>query len=782
MQIKESVLDDLGFRAIQDRLSAYCQSTGGQEYAGKFQSKLLLQDITDNLDYTDELVQAKLRKQTFPDLPIPEIQHWIDTLKLADSQLNTDQFEELYMLLVISRNVKTFCNSKHFPKWKDFTKSLFVWEDGESEIQRVFDSEYEVKSSASKDLRKIRKSISATESQIHTLLHKIFQNAQSKNWLQENQLVWRDERLMLPLQSTHKRKVKGIIHSYSSTGQTAFVEPLDVIEKNNELSNLHLEEQAEIRRILRELTQKFHPHADDLEINRRILVRFDYHSACAGFSIQFDCVKPEFTDRAIEIIDGCNPQLLISEKDPVPLNCRLDEDRILLISGPNAGGKTVAIKSIGVFSIMSQHGIFIPAVSASFPVFTKILTDIGDRQSIENDLSTFSAHIENLKEILESADTKTLVLLDELGTGTDPDAGASLARAALEKLLKTDSFVLATTHLGALKIWAQDQVGITNGGMIFDSEKLRPTFELQIGLPGSSFALEISNRLGLDTEVISRAEAFMNSGIVKSETLIEELQEKSRKLEILIRETKIRESELEQREEIINQREWDIQSGLDKLKQKTAIDSQVVLKQYRKEIENLIRNIKEKQADRHSIKQAKEFIETKLKTTEENLSEKPVEMDSVPISKSSIKVGLNVSIPHLELTGIILTLPDKKEKVTLDVDGKRISLPTDQLFPLENEEDDISTEKTSHYTVSSPDSFELDLRGDTVDVALGKVTAFLDQSLLAGLGFVHLIHGKGTGALQEAVQNEVKGISYVRSCRFADPEFGGTGVTIVELK
>lgn len=782
MQIKNTVLNDLGFRVIQHWLSNHCQSIGGQNFALEFHSNLNLKDVTEKLDLTDELFQSMVRKQMLPDLHIPEIYNWTKPLKLADSQLTSEQFEELFTFLIISRRIKTVCKSKNFPNWKVFTESLFVWVDGELEIKRVFDKEFQVKSSASKDLSKIRKNIKSIQSEIQNKLNKIFQNAQSKNWLQDNQLVWRDERLMLPMQSIHKRKVKGIIHSYSSTGLTAFIEPLEIIEKNNELSNLNLNEQIEIRRILRELTQKFHPHAEELEFSYQVLIRFDYHVACAQFANQFDCVRPDFSENSIEIIDGRNPQLLISDKKPVPLSCRMEDDNILLISGPNAGGKTVAIKTVGVFTIMAQQGIFIPAVSAVYPCFDKILSDIGDRQSIDNDLSTFSAHIQNLKEILETSDSKTLVLLDELGTGTDPDAGASIARAALENLLETSCFVLATTHLGALKIWAQDQVGISNGGMVFDSDALRPTFELQMGLPGSSFALEISNRLGLDKKVINRAESLMNSGIVKSEALIEELQNKSQKLEKLIQGFNFRETELKKREEKILKQETEIEISLTNLKKKSAGETEVVLKKYRKEIENLVSEIRANQADKSSIKKAKQFISSELNTAQQNLSEKTIEVDSEPILSSEIEVGLTVSIPHLDLKGKVTTLPDKKSKVTLDVDGKRISLPLEKLFRCNLEEEDISETRSSFHTVSKPESYQLDLRGKTVDVALEKMTAFLDQSLLAGLGFVHLIHGKGTGALQEAVQNEVKEISYVKSCKFAEPKFGGTGVTIVELK
>ena len=767
MSIKTSVLEDLGFRVIQNWLSNKCESIGGQQHALEFQSNLSLKETTQRLNFTEELLEAVIKNNVLPNLNIPEIKNWIESLKIQNSLLTANQFEELSKLLDISENVKSFCNAKDFPYWLNITDTLFVWKKGQIEIRKLFNNEFQIRSSASNKLNQIRKNINALQTEIQTRTNRIFNLAQSNNWVQEDQLVWKDERLMIPLQSTHKRKINGVVHSYSSTGQTAFVEPLEIIEKNNELSNLYYEENNEIQTLLKQLTKLFRPHALKLEKNYKILLRFDYHVACAKFANQFDCIRPEFSNSSLIIKEGKNPQLLISHSKTMPLNCSMEKNKILLISGPNAGGKTVAIKTVGMFSIMAQQGFFIPAIKAIFPYFNNILTDIGDYQSIENNLSTFSAHIENLKEIIKIADSKTLVLLDELGTATDPEAGSALARSTLEYFVSIKCFVLATTHLGKLKVWAQEKDGITNAGMIFDSEQLKPTFELQEGIPGSSYALEISNRLGLDKKIIDRAKTLIDMNIVKSEKLIEKLHRKSQEAKKLEKKHKSIDSFLLKREENILKKEKKLETLLKNAKFETANKTNELLKSYRQKIECLVAEIREKNADKKSIKTAKTYISSELNNITENLSKLSNESNLKHYILDEIKKGMEVSIPHLGLTGNVKYKDNKTKEVTLDINGKRIKLHIEKIFPLNKSQKTEVKSNISFHKVSKPDSYQLDLRGNTVDEAINRVNIFLDQSILSGLSIVHLIHGKGTGILQEAIQKELENVPFIQSylCR-----------------
>ena len=776
MLATKNVLTDLGYDLIQNWLKENCNSDGGKELSTTF-FNYNIDELNAEIDLTEELINSLLRKDPTIEVNIPPILNWVDLLNVKGVRLSNENFNDLYNLLVSSKELKAKCTTQNFPKWNKKLNTIFLFNDGQKAITTIFNEKFEVKDSASSDLKKIRNSIHKIKAQTNKKLNAIFLKAKTNNWVTNDQLVWKDERLMVPLDATHKRKIKGIIHSYSATKQTAFIEPIEIIEDNNKLNSLYQDEANEINKILIELSSLFHPYVKEIKNNYSIIISYDYHSSKALFAKKFNCSRPIFNNKKIELSKAKNPILLITNKHIVDLNCLMDENKILLISGPNAGGKTVAIKTIGIFTIMAQQGLLLPAQKFVTPFYKKIQIDIGDRQSIDNDLSTFSAHIKNITTILKNADINTLILLDELGTGTEPEAGTALSQSILENLISKGSFVFATTHMSALKFWAQETKGITNGGMIFDDKGIKPTFELQIGLPGSSFALEISNRLGLDKKIIDRAKSLMNKDVLTSDSLIEQLEQKKQSINSLEKTIIAKTIFIEKKEHELLKKEQKINEIFNSAEKISLKKSEQSLINARREIEHLINNIKINQASKESIKEAKKHISSKIKKISIKQKTQPIKIDI-----KDIVIGRTVSVPDFNTKGTIISVNKKKHNVVIDINGKKMQLNTNQIF-IDNQKKTLKKESKniSKFSISKPNSFKIDLRGKRVDEAIEEVQLFLDQSYVSGMKFIHIIHGKGTGALQSSIRDELKTIKYIDSFEYADPNNGGTGVTIVEF-
>jgi len=653
----------------------------------------------------------------------------------------------------------------------------------QSEIEKVFDDSFQIKKDASPELKRLTRSISRAEGSIKDTMQKVFVRAKQENWLGGDQIVFRNGRSVLPLKISQKRKVEGIIQDQSSTGQTAYVEPLEIIELNNRLTELHFAINEEKQRILRELTAYFLPYYNDIQESFNILKYIDQHNTMAKLAYHLNAISPDMNESGeLKLDNAVNPLFTLTEKEAVTLDIDLFEEKILLLSGPNAGGKTVVLKSIGLYALMAQCGLFIPAKKAQFPVYTKFMADIGDRQSIKDDLSTFSAHIQNLATIVEQADEATLILLDELGTGTDPDAGAALSRAILESLIRQNSTVIATTHLGSLKVWASDEMGIINGGMIFDSEALAPTYELQLGSPGASYALEISKRMGLSDDIINRSKDLVGDGSVNLENLLGQLERERLAAESLRVDLEQREKKLEQIENNISNKENEINKAHKKAASTANTKAEKIIISARRETENLIAEIRTNQADKKTIKKVREQFHESLEDLQHE--KKITELENNPLLESDAQKGCAVYIPHLNTAGKIISPPDKKKRVRIEANGITLTLKLSELQLLESANElevkpktNISINKTS--TIAK---MQLDLRGKRVEEALRETEKHLDSALISGMSFVHILHGKGTGVLMEAIHEFLSEQSFVANFHFADEDQGGAGITIVEFE
>jgi DNA mismatch repair protein MutS2 len=780
MNIDSKLISDLGFDVIQNWLTEHCHCIENKDYFSNLSPILNQQNLKQSQDQTEELLSSFIRKDSPPSQIIPNINTWIESLSISGSQLNENQFNELYQVLEFGNTLKAFCKQSDFPLWSEIVKQIQVIPEGKSKIKDIFDDSFTLRDDASSQLKQLHKSLQKAQSRIHSRMNEIFSKAKDSGWLQGDKIAFQNGRSVIPVQSTHKRKINGIIQGQSATGQTAFIEPLEIIELNNEISETQFAIIEEQKRILRELTAFFKPYSSDIQSNYFVILNFDIHRTIALQANILKASKPNLTNQNIVHIEqGKNPLFTLAEKKVIPLNLNLSKDTVLLISGPNAGGKTVVLKTIGLFVLMAQCGLFVPAKKVSLPIFNAIVADIGDRQSIEDDLSTFSAHIYNLANILKDANSKTLVLLDELGTGTEPDAGAAISQAILETLLIKKSFVFATTHLGALKIWAHDQKGVVNGGMVFNSKKLAPSYELNMGTPGSSYAIEISQRMGLDGNIIDRAKELIGDNSVKLETILNQLETERNEVILLKGQIKDRETSINLKEDHINRLQVQVKKEHKHAKIDAAKEAQKLVHEARKQIETLVSNIKSKNADTESIRNAHSTIEKTLKNLE--IESKPVQTNTfAPLNIQEANHGVKVFIPHLDSEGVIIYPPDKKQKVTVEINGVKFKLKLNELTIA-----DKSTKEESKFTgelvYSRPESMQIDLRGFRVDNALIEVEQFLDKALMSGMQMVQILHGKGTGALMEAIQTYLKSQSFVNKYYFAKPEHGGAGITVVEL-
>lgn len=775
--------NETGFDLIQTWLKENCFCSLNQKYFRNLSPYNNIKSIENSQLQTDEILSAFIRNEFIPLGTIPDISNLIASLDISGSQLEPEDFKQLSKILILSKDLKKYFKKYYFPFWHSFSQNLISSKQVISKIKYIFDDNFEIKFNASSELKGLYESLSKDQENIKNILQRIFNNAKSNNWLGGDQIVIRNDRSVLPIRISQKRKIKGIIQDLSSTGQTAFVEPLEIIEMNNKITDYKFMINKEKRRILLELTAFFIPISNQIQESFNILTFVDRHFTIAKLAHHLNATKPKINSSGlINIKNALNPIFTLANKIPVKLNLKLKDEKILLISGPNAGGKTVVIKSLGLYSLMAQSGLFIPATKAQLPLFTQFMSDIGDGQSIENDLSTFSAHIKNLSSILENADEKSFILLDELGTGTDPIAGSALSQSILECLLEKNSVVIATTHLGSLKVWASKKQGVLNGGMIFDSDALAPTYELLIGYPGASYALEISKQMGLRNDIISRSKEIIGSDNTNLEKILislekERLMIESQKL-VLHQRTK----EISKSEKSIFEKEKEIKQLHKKTKLNANRESEKIILSYRRKIENLITEIRKSQADKKSIQKTKIEINNSLDQLKNEFDD--IQKNSQKILKQKFVKGAIVFVPTLNAHGKIISKPDKNNKIRIETNGIKLTLKLSEL-ELTNLNSNNNIEKAVPLIINNAptlDTIQLDIRGKRVDEAIRLTEKFIDTSIISGVGFINILHGKGTGILMKAIHDCLKNQTCIANYYFADEDKGGPGVTIVEFK
>ncbi len=660
------------------------------------------------------------------------------------------------------------------------------------EIDRCIISEDEMADNASPQLRSIRRAIVRQNEALRTKINHILNSADNRTILQDSIVTMRNGRYVVPVKQEHRSRVPGIVHDQSGTGATLFIEPQAIVNLNNELRQLELDEKAEINRILQELSEGVSEYYHDLVNNQKLLLELDLFMAKGRLSIEMNGEEPEINeDGILDLKASCHP--LIDRNKVVPVDISLGENyRTLVITGPNTGGKTVTLKTAGLLSLMAQTGLHIPAAPGSrIPVYRKIFADIGDEQSIEQSLSTFSSHMTNIVDIVKEADHGSLILLDELGAGTDPAEGAALAIAVLERLADAGAYSIATTHYTELKKYAIATDGVENASMEFNVETLSPTYRLLTGVPGKSNAFDIAHKLGLSEEITDRARELMEEGDIAFEDVITALEEDKRMAEeerdeaILINiEMKRQKEELEQR---IKKFEESKEKELAKAKEKAREiinEAKEVSKEVQEELRTLakLESLGERNAGFDRNRRRLKELEKKNRSTIKR------EKNSEPVDPDSISLGQRVKILTLGQNGEVISLPDSKGDLQVQVGIMKVGVNVSDIMlidsgkPKKKPKTRASGYGSLYKKKAQTISTSVDVRGKNMDDAVMDVEKYLDDAFISGLKEVTVIHGRGEGILRSGIRDMLKRNRNVESFRRGGFNEGGDGVTVVKLK
>lgn len=678
----------------------------------------------------------------------------------------------------------------NYPIIQSLATSLYIHREIEDAIYNAIVSEIEIADSASSTLRDIRRKIVQKNQSIRSKLNTIISSATYQKYLQDSIISMRGDRFVVPVKAEYRSVVAGIVHDQSSSGATLFIEPMSIVEMNNELRKLKLDEQEEIERILAELSKMIGEIAREIISNQEILEKIDFIFAKGKLSLEMKGIDPKLNkDKSFVIKNGRHP--LLNHKKVVANTIYLgDEFHTLVITGPNTGGKTVTIKTVGLFALMTQSGLHIPAdFGSSMCVYDNIFADIGDEQSIEQSLSTFSSHMTRIVSILDKVTEDSLVIFDELGAGTDPVEGAALAIAILEDVRMAGAKCIATTHYSELKNYALTKKGVENAAVEFDVETLSPTYRLLIGVPGKSNAFEISKKLGLSEFVINRAKEFINTENIELEDLLQNVEKNRIKAEEDRAEAEklkteiqmIRDAEAEKLEKLTNQKE--------KMMERARSEAFSITRQAKEEVDEIIKRLRELEQERASKEKNRQIEQLRKELTDSMGSLQPtVKSMIVPKVASkeikNLKAGEDVKVITLNQEGTVVSADDKKKEAVVQIGIMKMTLPYKSLQRIKNQQQATVTKKTRSVIKAKSGRVkgEVDLRGMNLEEATLELEKYLDDATVAGLEQVTVIHGVGTGVLKSGLQDVLKKNKHVKKKRPGGYGEGGVGVTIVTLK
>lgn len=778
--ISHSVLEKLEFPKILQYISAYCITEKGKKTAQALAPSQNPEHFITEGKLVGEAKEILIKDIQPPLTFLSDLEISLSQSKIEGTVLESKKILGILALITTSRNLVQYLkrNIEIAPGLQKLAERLFVDKVLEHHIQRVINENGEIKEKASPRLSEIRKEIRDKQVDLVRLVNKITRTLKEKELVREDYITLRDGRIVIPVKAEHKRHIKGFIHSESATGQTVYIEPEETLEMNNDIVSLSFEERREIERILKELTKKIGSVADELKSTHDVIGYIDSLFARAKYSVEIIGAFPTVNSKKpILILDARHPLLIkrLGRDNTIPLNLENKGWKVLLITGPNAGGKTVVLKTIGLLCLMLQSGIHIPASpDSNFPYFGKILIDIGDEQSIEDDLSTFSSHLSNIKNILSSADSNSLVLLDEIGTGTDPSEGAALAISVLLSLHKKHALVFASTHHGSLKLIAHDQDGFENAAMEFDSQNLKPTYVFKQGIPGSSYAFEIAKRIGLDDGFLNLAKEYLDIQKHKVEKFLVDIESKAHLLGEKLKNVERENARLSGLSNLYKNNLDKLEKEKNQILAKTKEDADEYIRSINKKFEKIVKELKESKADKKIIKDSQNIIQEIKERNKSILPAENVESDAV------FNVNDQVSIKGTNTIGKILEIFHDSEKATIQAGKVKMQVPIQKLLHSNKK---IVEEKKNVYSYNTPDvKMRLDIRGERVDEAEFEVTKFVDAAYAAGLEKIEILHGKGTGVLKKMVREILEGHNKVKAFYFAPIEIGGDGITIAELK
>lgn len=662
--------------------------------------------------------------------------------------------------------------------------------------RKIFDAildEDTIADNASGELYDIRRALNQSSNKVRDILHSIISSPSYKDALQEQIITMRGDRFVVPVKATHRGEIKGILHDTSSSGATLFIEPMSVVEANNKIRELKLKEKEEIEKILMQLTEEISLVSKLIEMSYDTISELDLCFARARFSLKYDCYRPVLNDKGIINLQRARHPLL-DAKTVVPTDIRLGRDfDTLVVTGPNTGGKTVVLKTTGLLTLMAQSGLHIPANEGSeVAVFGNIYADIGDEQSIEQSLSTFSSHMVNIVDILSEADDKSLCLFDELGAGTDPIEGASLAVSILERVRLLGAKTIATTHYSELKTYAMSTKRVENASCEFNVDTLRPTYRLLIGIPGKSNAFAISKRLGLDDDIIENAKKYIKAENLEFEDILSKLEKNRQEAEAMKESARAYKKETEKIKSDTALRNKQLTEKTDKIIERARLEAKKILDDAKDEADEILKKLRALSLEENVAKKMREMEEARKKLNDKARKNSQKLTDSMFSSKEnykspkSVKLGEDVEIVSMHQVGTVVSLPDAKGDFLVKVGIMKLKTNLKDVRRKKEE----TTEKKKKQHISSGNTFsktmslssEVDVRGETVDSAVMIIDKFLDDAMLSSLSQVRIIHGKGTGLLRQGIHSYLKRLSYVKSYRLGTFGEGDSGVTVVEFK
>lgn len=790
MLYPQNLEEKLGFDKIRAMLLENCESNLGAQFVAKIKFSNERNSIDKWLEQTREFAKILNSGELFPHSNYIDVTSHLKKSQVGNSFLSEEEFYDLLLVFKTIDKCLDFFREKResYPELTQLTHPI-LWNDQLLlSIDRKFDERGKLKDNASDHLYEIRKGILAEQQKLRKTLDVILRRAQKDGFTpEEMSITIREGRMVIPILAEYKRKIRGFVHGESATGQTVYLEPGEVLEINNEVRELQYAEKREMTRILVQLTDELRPELENLSGVMKFLGIIDFIRAKARFANLIEGVKPLWSEeKGFDWVEAKHPSLYISYKKlgktVVPLDINLGTDqRILLISGPNAGGKSVCLKTVGLLQYMFQCGLLVSVGEASeFNIYNDLFIDIGDQQSIENDLSTYSSHLYNMKNLLGHVNKSSLFLIDEFGTGTEPQFGGAIAEAILDELRTSKGMGVITTHYGNLKEYADKQQGMVNGAMKYDLKNLQPIYQLEIGKPGSSFALEIAKKIGLSNRTIEYAKSKVGIKQVSVDQLLGQLESQQYELDKAEKRIKTKEQELDELTCQYGELKSHLENQEKKIINNAKREAKVLLEEANKEIEKVIREIKEAQADKEKVKQARERLEVAKKKNKITSEEKNPEKTS-----GDIEVGSYVRIQGQETVGKVTAIRGKDVELSI---GELISfVKMNRLEKVARKEQkkmgsSIPSRGLSYNEKMANFTQKLDIRGYRAEEVIPKIEQWFDEALLLGQREVFVLHGKGNGILRQIVRNHLGSYSQVAQMKDEHVDRGGAGITVVTLR
>ncbi len=812
--------EKIGFDKIRNIISDLCLSSLGKDRVKEMSFLTDFEIINPILRETEEFIRILQSEEEFPSDNFYDIRPALLRVRIERTFLHeTEVFNLRRSLDTLIRIVHFFTpdtnNDCPYPYLRNMAENVVIFPQIVAKSDQIIDKFGHIKDNASQELTLIRREITRTMSGISRSLNNILRNAQSEGIVEKDVTpTLRDGRLVIPILPTHKRRIKGIVHDESSSGKTIYIEPTEVVEANNRIRELEGEERREIIRILTLFTDNLRPYLSDIKHSYEFLAEIDFIRAKALFAIEINGILPHIEkEQQIEWYHAIHPLLYLSlkkqNKQVVPLNITLNEkQRILLISGPNAGGKSVCLKTVGLLQYMLQNGLLIPVYENShIGIFDHIFIDIGDEQSIENDLSTYSSHLTNMKFFVRNCNERTLILIDEFGGGTEPQIGGAIAETLLDRFNRKKTFGVITTHYQNLKHFAEETAGIINGAMLYDRHLMQPLFKLSIGNPGSSFAIEIARKIGLPEDVIAEASKKVGSDYIDMDKYLQDIVRDKRYWESKRQNIRQREKQLEEITEKYSGNLQEIEKERKRIIKEAKQKAEQLIQEANARIENTIRAIKEADAEKEKTKKARQDLSTfkntlsnvennddvilrkitKIKAREEN---KKKGKNKMLIAEASFNIGDTVKIKGQTTIGEITEIEGQKAIVIFGQIKSTVKI--EQLEKVNHSQvKQNQAIKATFVSISTAEGMrekrlnfkrEIDVRGMRGDEAIQAVVYFIDDAIQVGADQVRILHGTGTGILRQLIRQYLKGVSGVQNYHDEHVQFGGAGITVVELE